>query len=293
MDELLKKAAEMRGMPESLVQRSAQARAKKEGLSVEQVLAEWAGVDPSTVAAASPPPVDTPADATPAVEEATSTAEEDELEVEVLEPAAAETEAQPEPVVGGEPVSGRSRYPVLLTSMFLVIPALAVLYILAFPNGPDCGSAGQLGVDPVTGAAANCDGSAFGMDMANNFAAGQAIFEAQCAACHGANGGGGAGPAMAGGAVLVTFPAGSCADHQLWVSLGSEGWAGEIGPVYGAPEKPVGGFGAPMPSFSGLTELELAQVSLYERVAFGGEAVDEAEADCGLAGEESMEAMAP
>ena len=43
MDELLKKAAELRGMPESLVARSAEARAKATGTTVEDVLREWAG----------------------------------------------------------------------------------------------------------------------------------------------------------------------------------------------------------------------------------------------------------
>lgn len=294
MDELLKKAAEVRGMPESLVQRSAQARAKKEGLSVEQVLAEWAGVDPSTVAAAPPSAAAAPAPAgeAPAAEAEPAAEEEAAPKVEVFEPAAAAGE-EPEPSRIAEPTSARSRYPVLLTSMFVVIPILAVFYVLAFPNGPDCGSAGQLEIDPVTGAAANCDGTAYGVDVSNNFSLGQTIYEAQCASCHGAGGGGGAGPAMAGGAVLATFPEGACVDHQQWVALGSQGWASEVGPVYGATEKPVGGFGAAMPGFGNLTELELAQVALYERVAFGDQALDAAEADCGLAGEGTAEALAP
>ncbi len=48
MDELLQRVAEIRGMPASLIERSAQARAEKEGISVEAVLAEWAGDTPAT-----------------------------------------------------------------------------------------------------------------------------------------------------------------------------------------------------------------------------------------------------
>ncbi len=37
-----------------------------------------------------------------------------------------------------------------------------------------------------------------------------------------------------------------------------------------------------MPGFSSLTETEITQVALYERVAFGGQDVMAAESDCGL-----------
>ncbi len=43
MDELLQQVAELRGMPASLVERSAQARAEKTGTTVEEVLQAWAG----------------------------------------------------------------------------------------------------------------------------------------------------------------------------------------------------------------------------------------------------------
>ena len=45
MDELLAQAAEKLGMPPALAQRSARARAEKEGITVEAVLREWAGQD--------------------------------------------------------------------------------------------------------------------------------------------------------------------------------------------------------------------------------------------------------
>ena len=92
-----------------------------------------------------------------------------------------------------------------------------------------------------------------------------------------ANGGGGVGPAFTGGAVLATFPA--CTDHVVWVTLGTANFPD---PTYGATNKPVGGGGL-MPGYEGaLTEEQIASVSLYERVTFGGQPLEEAEIDCGL-----------
>lgn len=276
--ELLERAAEERGMPASLVERSAQARAKKEGIPIEEVLAEWAGVAVDSMAAA--PRAGDPAPAAVAADpEERADNTDAEPRVTVLEPAAADgADASSE----DPPAVRRSRYPIWLAAAFIVVPLIAVLYVLAVPTGPRCGSAGQLALDPVTGQAVNCDGTAYGVEAVNNFSAGQTIYEASCVACHGAAGGGGAGPALSGGVVLETFPEGSCLDHVLWVDVGTAGWDG---PTYGAIDKPVGAFGV-MPGFGfGFTEEELKQVSLYERVTFGGQAVPEAETDCGLTGE--------
>ncbi len=152
-------------------------------------------------------------------------------------------------------------------------------YILLAPNGPDCGRSGQLLVDPVTGAAVNCDGTAYGTSSVNYFANGAAIY-ARCAACHQPNGGGSAAaPAFTGGSLLTTFPAGSCADQIEWIALGTAGFPE---PEYGATGKPVGGFGV-MPGFGeSLEPHEIAEVALYERVQFGGEPLELAEIDCGL-----------
>jgi len=91
---------------------------------------------------------------------------------------------------------------------------------------------------------------------------------AGCASCHGASGGGGVGPAFAGGAIIETFS--NYEDHIRWVSLGSEGWASEVGPTYGDTQKPVGGAGI-MPAFGGsLTEEQIALVVRYEREILGG-----------------------
>jgi mono/diheme cytochrome c family protein len=102
-------------------------------------------------------------------------------------------------------------------------------------------------------------------------AAGRGLYaSAGCAGCHGATGGGGVGPAFADGAVVETFS--NYEDHVQWVTLGSEGWAAEVGDTYGDPEKPVRGFnGQAMPSFGGsLSEEEILEVVRYEREVISG-----------------------
>jgi len=164
---------------------------------------------------------------------------------------------------------------VWLAATFVVVPLIALLYLVSVPNGPRCGSAGRLLVDPATGEAVGCDGNPYGAGQVDDFGAGEALFAANCAICHGPEGGGGVGPAMAGGAVLETFPEGSCALQLRWVTGGSAGWPD---PTYGAQGKPVKGG---MPTFgASLTDREIAQVVLYERVAFGQEDLETAKADC-------------
>ena len=97
-------------------------------------------------------------------------------------------------------------------------------------------------------------------EEAGVLALGEAVY-GQCAACHGVTGGGVSGPALTG--VLETWP--DWRDHLAWVAVGSQGWSGD---TYGANAKPKNGG---MPPFAGtLSEEELAQVVLYERVEFGG-----------------------
>lgn len=276
MDELLEKVAEAKGMPAALAKRSAEARAKKTGEPLETVLAEWAGIDPATIASAGATPASTPVEEVaatePAVSEPADTAVE---EIEIIEASVGESEDEDVEA----PTAKIGRYPAWLAAAFLIIPLLAVTYILISPNGPQCGTSGQLLVDPVTGNAVNCDGSAYGTAVTDYFGNGAAVF-AQCQACHGTDGSGtGAGPAFTGGGILTTFPAGSCSDHIQWITLGTSGWPD---PTYGANSKPVGGFGL-MPAFgTSLDETQIAEVALYERVQFGGEDLAEAEADCGL-----------
>ena len=288
VDELLEQAAEAKGMPAALAKRSAEARAKKEGTTLEAVLAEWAGIDPATVTATAPAPAAQPAapaasaGKAPTAESAAPAAEPDRAaggEIELIEPEAADEDDGDLDDV--EPVAARrGGYPAWLAAAFVIIPLLAVTYILVSPNGPDCGTGGQLDVDPVTGLAVDCDGSEYGGSGVDFFAQGAGIYT-QCAACHGANGeGGGNFPAFAGGAVLTTFPEGQCTDHIEWVTLGTANFPED---TYGATNKPVGGSGALMPAYQDvLTPEQIASVVLYERVQFGGEPLEVAEADCGL-----------
>ncbi len=293
MDELLEKVAEAKGMPAPIAKRSAEARAKKTGEPLEAVLAEWAGVDPATVGApsggtsATSSDVQTSPPVEPAAQRDEPTAADD---VEVI--AASATVQADEP--GGDRTEElaaprRGRYPTWLAAAFIIIPLLAVTYILVSPNGPDCGTAGQLNIDPATGLAVNCDGSEYGSSSVDYLSMGAGIY-AQCAACHGADGGGGVGPAFTGGAVLATFSA--CTDHVEWVTLGTANFPE---PTYGDTNKPVGGVGL-MPGYDGvLTPEQIAAVVLYERVAFGGEDRTEAEIDCGLVEveDETVEASQP
>lgn len=284
-DALIAAAAEAKGIPLALVERSAQARADADGVPVEQVMRQWvveAGM--ATTGTAAPPPAEAPpapaepAPARPAPAEppsAPSASAQAEPEVEVLEPTAeVEEQAEAEPASAG-------RYPAWLAAALVVVPLLAVLYVVVVPNQPSCGSAGQVGVDPATGAHANCDGSVpFGVESETPVVLGGELYQANCAVCHGDAGQGGAGPAMAGGAVLETFPGGACDEHKEWVTLGSAGWPDD---TYGAQSKPVGGSGSLMPAWGGtLSEEEIAQVALYERVALGGEDEVGAQEDCGF-----------
>lgn len=272
MEELLERVVEVKGMPAALAKRSAEARSKKTGEPVEAVLAEWAGVDASLVVSVTEPSATSPE--SPAEQEPRVESPEPKDEIEVIEaspPEVSDSADEDIAVVGGG-------YPRWLAAAFVLIPLLAVVSILVAPNGPDCGTAGQLLVDPATGQALNCDGSQYGVDAADYLAEGAALYS-QCVACHGADGAGGVGPAFSGGAILSTFPAGSCDQHIAWVDLGTAGWPD---PTYGATDIPVGGFGL-MPAFGGgMTDGQIAAVSLYERVEFGGQPLEEAEIDCGL-----------
>lgn len=278
MEELLNKVSTTTGVPGALLDRALRARAAARGVSVEALLAEWVGEPVPEGAAAAPPaaapvPAATPAPAPPPAEAPSGPS------VSVLEPTA-EPPAPPAVEAVAEPAAAFAGFPRWLAAAFVIIPLLAVSYALLAPNGPDCGSSGALAVDDVTGEAANCDGSEYGVEVMDFFSSGQAIYEARCTACHGAQGQGGAGPALAGGSVVVVFP--SCDEHIDWVRVGTAGWTELTGrDSYGATEKPVGGFGQ-MPGFGGLSDTELAEVVLYERVAFGQQANPEAETDCGL-----------
>ncbi|NND84807.1 MAG: c-type cytochrome [Acidimicrobiia bacterium] len=165
-----------------------------------------------------------------------------------------------------------------LLALFVLVPVLALSYMFVNTDGLSCGESGLLGV-AFDGQLANCDLSAYtpgaaggGQLAALAFGEGQGIYS-QCASCHGANGGGGVGPAFAG--VSETFSA--CTDQVEWIRLGSSGWPDA---TYGDTEKPVQGG---MPGYDGvLSAEEIAAVSMYERVAFGGVELEEAAVSCGI-----------
>ena len=97
-------------------------------------------------------------------------------------------------------------------------------------------------------------------------AAGGQIYNG-CASCHGA---GGAGNSSVPGltAVLETWP--DYRDHMMWVRIGNGGWYDASGTeVYGANQTP-GNRSTAMPAHRALSDQELAEVVLYERVTFGG-----------------------
>lgn len=107
--------------------------------------------------------------------------------------------------------------------------------------------------------------------------AGRETFRRVCVACHGAEGKGGSAPALT--EVLETFP--SCDDQVYWITLGSDRWSKEEGPTYGATGKPIT---AVMPSFEPtLSEQQIRQVAAYERWVAGGQELEAAVSDCGLA----------
>lgn len=291
------------GIPEALVQRSAAARATETGVSVDEILAAWAGGE---AAPAGAPPQETPAETPePASEEPAAVTPEPELEVAAPVMAAPSTPRAttrapiPTEVTPGEathlpevitvPTAGireRTNFviPKWLTAVILIVPFVA-LYALGGSATGECGEATELQADVVTGEIVNCDGTQFtgqqigggGEDfvtLGQEIYAGNAVSGVNCAGCHGPAGQGvGNFPALTG--VMTTF--GSCDDHTLWVELGSSGWPDSS---YGDTNKPVGGG---MPAFAGsLSEEQLAAVVAFERVRFGGADEEETLIDCGL-----------
>ncbi|MCA1735851.1 MAG: cytochrome c [Actinobacteria bacterium] len=297
-------AAAALGVPEAIVQRSAEARAKATGTSVDEILAAWAGGG-SVPAASSPEP--TPA--SPAAETAPEPqpAETPQVAAAVTAPTpvtAAPVTAAPAPsevnakealrypAVVTVPAAGllertAGSLPRWLAAAFLVLPLFGLLQ-LASASSLDCGQGTELLVDRVTGVLENCDGSPFegrgAPGGAPDFVAlggeiflGQVVTAANCSGCHGPAGQGGTGPALAG--VGTTFA--SCADHIEWVTKGSSGFQAEGRSTYGDLSKPI--TAANMPSFAAsLSAEQIASVVAFERVRFG--AVDPATvlADCGL-----------
>ncbi len=282
--------AEQIGASEALIQRSADARAAAAGTSADAILTAWSGGAPTPPPSEAPvvesPPPEAVADAKP-VEDQTP-----ELEPVPESVAVAEEKSEPvsAPVLVGKRAA-RSFSPWMVAALF-AIPLFGLFYLIVNSNGVACGDGGSLQV-AFDGSLVNCDGTAFegrgggGAEAAAFLALGQEIYTAgaQCASCHGANGQGGTGPAMSGGAVLATWP--SCDDHVQWIALGSDGWSVAVGSTYGADDKPVQGG---MPGFEAdLTDEEIRAVSAFERIRFGGAPAEETLIACGLLEEEPVE----
>jgi Cytochrome C oxidase, cbb3-type, subunit III len=315
----LSAAAEALGIPESIVQRSAAARAAETGTTVDEVLAAWAGggsVAGSPPAAAEPSP---PAEEAAAeTETAADTEEGAALEAVPAEPAipaaapapsgpvtrspipaevtAAEAAGLPEVIT--VPTAGiRERtnlvIPRWLAAVMLIIPAFALFALGGSATG-ECGENTELATNVITGQVVNCDGTEFtgsgaGGGGGDFIAMGEDVYlnTASCDGCHGAGGQGGVGPGF--GGVVTTF--GSCADHIEWVTLGSQGFLDAGESTYGDTDKPIAGG---MPPFgSTLSEEQLAAVVAFERVRFGGADPTETLTDCGLAPAEGEEGEAP
>lgn len=323
MSEYLSAAAEAMGLPEALVERSAEARAEETGASVDEILQAWAGGEAVAAAPAAEPE---PAEDAAAPEPEDAAPEEPAEEPEPVAPAAAVEPAEPAPapaptraplpetVTPGEaarlpevitvPTAGIKEktnfaIPKWLTAVLLVAPLVALFALGGSATG-ECGEATELRVDVVTGEIVNCDGTEFtgqaaGGGAVNFVALGESIYQGgevtgvNCSSCHGAGGAGsGSFPALTG--VLNTF--GSCQDHIEWVGLGTAGFQAAGRNTYGDTAKQVGGAGN-MPAFSGsLSAEQIAAVVAFERVRFGGADTDAVLADCGLVEPDGGEAPA-
>lgn len=322
MSEYLSAAAAAMGLPESLVQRSAEARATETGASVDEVLQAWAGG--GEISAAAPEPT-AGASADTDVEETAGADETPEAEA-VPAPAAAAVDAPqptgpsaptrapiPETVTSGAaarlpevvtvPTAGiREKtsfaIPKWLTAVLLVAPLFALFALGGSATG-DCGEATELRVDVVTGEIVNCDGTEFtgqavGGGGTNFIALGERIYlggevaGVNCAGCHGPAGqGAGAFPALTG--VNNTF--GACTDHIEWVVQGSPGFQARGLTSYGDIGKQIAGG---MPGFSSnLSADQIAAVVAFERARFGGGEPDAVLADCGLVEDAATEGSEP
>ena len=281
MSELLAKVAEILGAPETLVQRSAEARAEASGNTVEEVLQSWAGGE---ALSASAPTEEAPVEE---VKEEVVVAEE----APVVQIATTKVETVIKKVsmannTMGIKLNTDTTLPRWLNYSFMIIPIFILIGMINTSGAQECGVNGILDVDRKSQQTVNCDGSPFegkgvaSTNTVNYVAVGQQVYSgaAACAGCHGANGGGGVGPSFIGGALYKTFP--TCADHAKWIQLGSAGWQAEVGGAYGAENTiSIGG----MPGFQGkLTEEELMAVVVFERVVFGGGNTEEVLVDCGL-----------
>ena len=166
-------------------------------------------------------------------------------------PTAAVEEAKPEPPAP-EPAyiqaaKKRKRMPYWAASVLAALPLWGYMYVRTLeppPAGED---------DPLT--------------------LGGEVYAANCASCHGASGGGGAGAQLSDGMVVANWP--DWRDQAAWVRIGSENYPSS---THGAEAKPTGGLGV-MPGWPTLTDQQIAEVVLHERSLSGDEDVSEENPD--------------
>lgn len=310
MSDQLSAAAANLGIPEALVQRSAAARAAETGTTTDAVIAAWAGGTEAptaapaatTTEAVEPSPAPTPTEPvkaaqvseTAAVIAAPSQGSQGISRAPIPDEVTPGEAAHLPEVITVPTVGIRERtnfvIPKWLTGAMLIVPLFA-LFALGGASTGECGEATELSTDVITGEIVNCDGSTFtgsqigggGTDyvaLGGEIYAGAAVAGVNCAGCHGGNGQGvGNFPPMTG--VETTF--GSCNDQVEWVSLGSTGFQSNGETTYGDTGKTIAGG---MPGFaSSLSDEQIAAVTAFERVQFGGGDEAGALADCGLAEE--------
>ena len=168
-------------------------------------------------------------------------------------PAAPAAPSAPTPVVEAAPApvapyvaaaNARRKIPWWAASTLLLLPIWAIAYVGTLERPPK----------QATGV----------------LATGSHVFEARCASCHGATGGGGSGYALADGEVLGTFP--TAAAHIQWVATGSDGVG--LGNPYGDPGRGRVVEGG-MPAWADvLTTEEVIGVVLHERARLSGSTED-------------------
>jgi mono/diheme cytochrome c family protein len=161
----------------------------------------------------------------------------------------------PEPVAPYvEAALRRKKMPFWVIPVMLVLPIWAIYYVGTLER-PPAAATGLLGE-------------------------GAEVFASSCAGCHGSGGGGGVGPQLNDGEVLLTFPA--VGDHISWVINGSPAVNGT---PYGDPARPGGqrASAGGMAGWAGtLTAEELVAVVHYERVTHGALEPDTAAAELEL-----------
>lgn len=218
----------MTEVPEHLLRRS---RERREALGL---------APPSGEAPAGEPESGTQGMSTATPEAPATAAAAAEPKPAAAQPAVVEGDAEPEaPVPALSPAAEaavRTRIPVWVMPVLVILPFWGVFYV-----------------------------GAFGDRTVKKVVTPQEVYaKGGCSSCHGAQGEGGTGPPLAGGQSKLTFPTEE--EHINWVKQGSGAVTGQM---YGNPARPGGQRGPAtggMPGFSGqLSEEEIRLVVQYER----------------------------